>query len=164
MDPVSRRLASAAMGVVFALSRDEELEKTRLDLERSRMTTEDFRQGGGPDTSFMHRSTFKTLPPDVYGMLVCNRRQTMRGMQRHVALELEQWQHQRREAAGALARIARAFAGRDELVILEETQDFFNAYRYDSAEVREFAQDGRGDVDLDLDGDRPSDNETETDF
>ena len=42
MDPVSRRLAAAAMGVVFDLSREEELEKTRLDLERARMEREDF--------------------------------------------------------------------------------------------------------------------------
>ena len=48
MDPVSRRLAAAAMGLVFGLSRDEELEKTRLDLERARMESEDFRQGNGP--------------------------------------------------------------------------------------------------------------------
>ena len=54
MDPVSRQLAAAAMGLVFALSRDDELEKMRLDLERARMTVEDFRQGGGPDTRFMH--------------------------------------------------------------------------------------------------------------
>jgi hypothetical protein len=42
------------MGLAFGLSRDEELEKTRLDLERARMEREDFRQGYGPDTSFMH--------------------------------------------------------------------------------------------------------------
>ena len=53
MDPVSRRLAAAAMGLAFGLSRDEELEKTRLDLERARMEREDFRQGSGLDTSFM---------------------------------------------------------------------------------------------------------------
>ena len=46
MDPISRQLAAAAMGLVFALSRDDELEKTRLDLERARMEREDFRQGG----------------------------------------------------------------------------------------------------------------------
>ena len=54
MDPVSRRLAAAAMGLAFGLSRDEELEKTRLDLERARMEREDFRNGGGPNTSFIH--------------------------------------------------------------------------------------------------------------
>ena len=54
MDPVSRQLAAAAMGLVFALSRDDELEKTRLDLERARTEREDFRNGGGPDTRFMH--------------------------------------------------------------------------------------------------------------
>ena len=57
MDPVSRRLASAAMGFVFAMARDEkleELDKTRLDLERARMEREDFRSGSGIDTSFMH--------------------------------------------------------------------------------------------------------------
>lgn len=124
MDPVSRRLASAAMGVAFALSRDEELEQTRLDLERARMTAEDFRQ--------------------------------------HVALELKQWQRQRQEAAGALARIIRTQPL--PLEVFEEAQQFFDAYRYDSAEVREFAQDGRGDVYLDLDGDRDSAAETEVDF
>jgi hypothetical protein len=54
MDPVSRRLAAAAMGLAFGLSRDEELEKTRLDLERARMEREDFRQGSGPNTYYMH--------------------------------------------------------------------------------------------------------------
>ena len=54
MDPVSRRLAAAAMGLAFGLSRDDELEQTRLDLERARMEREDFRTGGGPDADFMH--------------------------------------------------------------------------------------------------------------
>ena len=54
MDPVSRRLAAAAMVLAFGLSRDEELEKTRLDLERARMEREDFRNGAGPCTAFMH--------------------------------------------------------------------------------------------------------------
>ena len=54
MDPVSRRLTAAAMGLAFGLGRDDELEQTRLDLERARMEREDFRNGGGPDTSFMH--------------------------------------------------------------------------------------------------------------
>ena len=54
MDPVSRRLAAAAMGLAFGLSRDEELEKTRLDLERARMEREDFRNGAGPQTHWMH--------------------------------------------------------------------------------------------------------------
>ena len=53
MDPVSRRLAAAAMGLAFGLSRDEELEKTRLDLERARMEREDFRNGAGPDTEML---------------------------------------------------------------------------------------------------------------
>ena len=142
MDPVSRRLASAAMGVVFALSRDEELEKTRLDLERSRMTTEDFRQGGGPDTTYMHRTTWKDVPWNIYGMLVSNRTLSVRGRQMRVDRELGDWQRQRQEVAGALARIIRTEPLPQE--VFEEARDFFNAYRYDSAEVREFAQDGRG--------------------
>ena len=56
MDPVSRRLAAAAMGLAFGLSRDEELEKTRLDLERARMEREDFRYGKGPDTQMIQHS------------------------------------------------------------------------------------------------------------
>ena len=56
MDPVSRRLAAAAMGLAFGLSRDEELEKTRLDLERARMEREDFRNGAGPDTEMLQQS------------------------------------------------------------------------------------------------------------
>ena len=63
MDPVSRRLAAAAMGLAFGLSRDEELERTRLDLERARMEREDFRQGGGPDTAFMHRARDHSSAP-----------------------------------------------------------------------------------------------------
>ena len=47
MDSVSRRLAAAAMGLAFGLSRDEELEKTRLDLERARMEREDLRTSSG---------------------------------------------------------------------------------------------------------------------
>ena len=67
MDPVSRQLAAAAMGLVFALSRDDELEKTRLDLERARMMAEDFRNGGGPNTDFMHFAiTEFDLPMDQY--------------------------------------------------------------------------------------------------
>ena len=56
MDPVSRRLAAAAMGLAFGLSRDEELEKTRLDLERARMEREDFRNGAGPVTEILQES------------------------------------------------------------------------------------------------------------
>ena len=56
MDPVSRRLAAAAMGLAFGLSRDEELEKTRLDLERARMEREDFRNGAGPTTEMLQLS------------------------------------------------------------------------------------------------------------
>ena len=56
MDPVSRRLAAAAMGLAFGLSRDEELEKTRLDLERARMEREDFRNGAGPVMEILHES------------------------------------------------------------------------------------------------------------
>ena len=56
MDPVSRRLAAAAMGLAFGLSRDEELEKTRLDLERARMEREDFRNGAGPATDVLQES------------------------------------------------------------------------------------------------------------
>ena len=57
MDPVSRRLAAAAMGLAFGLSRDEELEKTRLDLERARMEREDFRNGAGPITEILQESS-----------------------------------------------------------------------------------------------------------
>ena len=48
LDPVSARLARAALETVLLLSRDAELERTRLDLERARMTAEDFRSGGAP--------------------------------------------------------------------------------------------------------------------
>jgi hypothetical protein len=50
------------MGFVFALARDEELDeldKTRLDLERARMEREDFRSGSGIDTRFMHEDVAK---------------------------------------------------------------------------------------------------------
>jgi hypothetical protein len=56
------------MGLAFGLSRDEELEKTRLDLERARMEREDFRQGGGPDTKFM-QTDVKDFSPEVYERL-----------------------------------------------------------------------------------------------
>jgi hypothetical protein len=53
------------MGLAFGLSRDEELEKTRLDLERARMEREDFRQGSGPDTSFLQYDP-SLYPGDSY--------------------------------------------------------------------------------------------------
>ena len=66
MDPVSRRLVAAAMGLAFGLSRDEELEKTRLDLERARMEREDFRNGGGPNTRFIHSDVARYGTPKEY--------------------------------------------------------------------------------------------------
>ena len=45
---MSARLARAALETVLLLSRDAELERTRLDLERARMIAEDFRSGGAP--------------------------------------------------------------------------------------------------------------------
>ena len=53
LDPVSARLARAALETVLLLSRDAELERTRLDLERARMTAEDFRSGGGPASGLL---------------------------------------------------------------------------------------------------------------
>jgi hypothetical protein len=47
------------MGLAFGLSRDEELEKTRLDLERARMEREDFRNGG--ETARMALKTSKRM-------------------------------------------------------------------------------------------------------
>ena len=66
MDPVSRRLVAAAMGLAFGLSRDEKLEKTRLDLERARMEREDFRNGGGPNTAFIHSDVARYGTPKEY--------------------------------------------------------------------------------------------------
>jgi hypothetical protein len=54
------------MGLAFGLSRDDELEQTRLDLERARMEREDFRNGGGPNSSFIHSDVARYGTPKEY--------------------------------------------------------------------------------------------------
>ena len=162
MDSVSRRIGSAALGVAFGLSRDEELEKVKLDLERSRMTAEDYRQGGGPDTSFMHAPVISPADHKVYKLCVEQTKVSARQRQRWTDDELVRTQHDRRNAVESLARIIRTtpLPG----TVFNEAQEYFDSLRYDSAEVRVFAQDGRGHMNLHLDGDRPSDNETVANF
>ena len=97
MDPVSRRLAAAAMGLAFGLSRDEELEKTRLDLERARMEREDFRNGAGPNTNFMHYTRdrrFWTKFEESYnnrmaGEIITMRQKDLRNMVRKVSVGIK---------------------------------------------------------------------------
>ena len=65
LDPVSARLTRAALETVLLLSRDAELEKTRLDLERARMTAEDFRSGGGPASGLLLQSLRPAQPREI---------------------------------------------------------------------------------------------------
>ena len=151
MDPVSRQLAAAAMGVVFALSRDAELEKTRLDLERARMEREDFRNGGGPDTRFMHDAPEKgSILKAQYARAykyhmrpIVEYQQTMREARRHSAKICDGLQEDLLMATQVLAQIARdgprkrkaAISALDELGL-------------DSKDVERSADDGRGGMKL----------------
>ena len=146
MDPVSRQLAAAAMGLVFALSRDDELEKTRLDLERARMEREDFRQGAGPDTNFMH---VRHMEYDrVYKYCVRPRVEYQNTARKALKRSIEICDHVEESlqmATHALARIARD-GPRKRSVALSALDDL----RIDSEEAARVANDGYGAMPLGL--------------
>ena len=146
MDPVSRQLAAAAMGLVFALSRDDELEKTRLDLERARMEREDFRQGGGPDTEFMH---VRHAEYDrVYKYCVRPRVEYQNTARKALKRSIEICngvEESLQMATQALARIARD-GPRKRSVAISALDDLC----LDSEEAERVANDGRGAMPLGL--------------
>ena len=151
MDPVSRQLAAAAMGLVFALSRDDELEKTRLDLERARMTAEDFRNGGGPDTDFMHQDA----PRDEYERLYKYRmnprlqyQMPMRMTSKRTRDTCDTLLDDLEIATCSLARIAR-HCPKPSL----EANQALDALQYSSEDVMDRANDGRGFINLMMDAD-----------
>ena len=157
MDPVSRRLTAAAMGITFALSRDEELERTRLDLERARMTAEDLRNGGGPDTSFMHQQYGKhklirdechreykyRLHPTGCSLTVRKRIKTSKD-----ACDALQY-----ERDIALHYLAREFRKNPYTLGYSDMKWAFNELEMTSEDVEELAKDNRGYVALGLDAD-----------
>ena len=161
MDPVSRRLAAAAMGLAFGLSRDEELEKTRLDLERARMEREDFRNGAGPQTWFMHAEVVRPGPMTVgYNEWMSANKITMRESSK---LELELYKKVSRshneisaELSGArtlLARVAREHLRKKRKLndpIINGIVEHFRKAHIDDDGVGEYANDDLGDVSIGL--------------
>jgi len=153
MDPVSRQLAAAAMGLVFALSRDDELEKTRLDLERARMEREDFRNGGGPDTHIMHDapekgSLSRAQYARTYEYLMRPRveyQNTARKILKWSITNCDHVQEDLQRATHALARIARD-GPRKRKVAISALDDLC----LDNEEAERVANDGRGAMPLGL--------------
>ena len=148
MDPVSRRLAAAAMGVVFGLSRDDELEKTRLDLERARMEREDFRQGNGP---FVFAMEAKTLNSNEIGRRKYRTRmrakRTWRRALREEAKSREYFNLEYLDARQAMATDLRASARKRQR--LHEIFRFFRQRGYTNYDVGEHSHD-RGATDVGL--------------
>jgi hypothetical protein len=149
MDPVSRQLAAAAMGLVFALSREDELEKMRLDLERARMEREDFRNGGGPDTYIMHDAPVKGLQ-DYYARAykyhmrpIVEYQQTTRKALKHSTAICDGLEEQLLMATQVLARIAR-YGPRKRKVAISALDDL----GLDSNDVERAANDGQGVMEL----------------
>ena len=160
MDPVSRRLAAAAMGVVFGLSRDDELEKTRLDLERARMEREDFRNGAGPDTTFMH---YEVKRPFTTNYETCYKErmsaETIVTMHKNDTSRQEMYTQLSRDydekcVALSRARTLLAQVVRHHMLTQEKLRettvnkivDYFSEAHIDDAEVERYANDGLGEV------------------
>ena len=161
MDPVSRRLAAAAMGLAFGLSRDEELEKTRLDLERARMEREDFRNGAGPQTAFMHAEVVRPGPMTVgYNEWMSAKKIIMRESSK---MELEIYKKVARShnkvsdellsARSLLARVAREHLHKKRKLsdpIVNGIVEHFRKAHIDDEGVEEYANDDLGDVSIGL--------------
>ena len=161
MDPVSRRLAAAAMGLVLGLSRDEELEKTRLDLERARMEREDFRNGAGPQTYFMHAEVVRQGPMTVdYNAWMSANKISMRESSK---MELEIYKKVARShnkvsdelvnARSLLARVAREHLHKKRKLndpIVNGIVEHFRKAHIDDEGVEEYANDDLGDVSIGL--------------
>ena len=162
MDPVSRRLAAAAMGLAFGLSRDEELEKTRLDLERARMEREDFRNGAGPNTWFMHSEVIRRPGPMSlgYNHWMSANKITMRHaaktgteMYKAVARSHDEVSDELCSARTLLAKVAREHHHKKRKLddpIVNEIVKHFRKADIDDLGVADFAEDDLGDVSLGL--------------
>ena len=169
MDPVSRRLAAAAMGLVLGLSRDEELEKTRLDLERARMEREDFRNGAGPKTTFMHYEVVTPGPMTVgYNAWMSADKITMRESSK---LELERYKElsegfneMNRDLVSArtlLAKVAREHIRKRRKLsdnIFDGIVEHFRKAEFFDDDVEQYAEDDLGDVFIGLP--RPTDEDS----
>ena len=158
MDPVSRRLAAAAMGIAFGLSRDEELEKTRLDLERARMEREDFRNGAAPDTGIMH---LKLVSPTDYEKCYKDREIAQYTMRTKAEVIRKMWSEDYSEmredldsARSLLAKVVRENITErrnlSEPIVNGIVRHFWKAH-IDDDEVAEIANDDLGDVSIGLD-------------
>ena len=151
MDPVSRRLAAAAMGLAFGLSRDEELEKTRLDLERARMEREDFRQGNGPYVD-MQEETLNSndISPRRYRNRLRTKRTWRRAMQQETKLRegfASNWWSAREAMCIDLRESARKRRR------LHAIYRLFKRRGYSNDQIADHAYDRKGDIDVGLDDD-----------
>ena len=163
MDPVSRRLAAAAMGLAFGLSRDEELEKTRLDLERARMEREDFRNGAGPNTNFMHYTRdrrFWTKFEESYNYRMEGENLSMRQKEQlwekiygRLSRDFNEMSDELSSARTLLAKVAREHHHKKRKLddpIVNEIVKHFRKADIDDLGVADFAEDDLGDVSLGL--------------
>ena len=165
MDPVSRRLAAAAMGVVFGLSRDEELEATRLDLERARMEREDFRNGAGPDTAFMH---YDMGPfPAMYETCYRERMKAGHTMRKNVEVRLKEQNETAADLIEARSLLAKVVRGNmlKKRTLSQTTAnrivEYFSNAQFDDDDVEGYAGDGLGEIEIGTSD--STDEETETD-
>ena len=167
MDPVSRRLAAAAMGVVFGLSRDEELEATRLDLERARMQSEDFRNGAGPDTAFMHYNVGRPYTA-MYETCYRERMKAGQTMRKNVEVRLKEHNETAadlRDARSLLAKVVRGNMLKKRTLsqtTANKILDHFVNAQIEDNEVEEYADDGLGEIELGTSD--STDEETEADL
>ena len=151
MDPVSRRLAAAAMGLAFGLSRDEELEKTRLDLERARMEREDFRNGAGPDTTFMHWK-MERIFTTTYETCYKDRMKAGDTMRKIDKVRLQEHHEAARDLVSArslLAKVAREHIHKRQKLsepTVNEIVQHFREADFSDDELEGYAGDGLGEV------------------
>ena len=144
-----RRLTNAALGVVLQHTRDLELEQTRLDLERARMEREDFRNGGGPCTRFMHDDRTDPLYEKMYKYRILYPRaeyqKTARSTLKNCMSVCDRLQRDYELVMPPVARLARGghFCPQGAKELLDELQ-------FSSVEVEETADDGRGPMNLSL--------------
>ena len=155
MDPVSRRLAAAAMGLVLGLSRDEELEKTRLDLERARMEREDFRHGNGPNVAFMQAETLESNEDDRrrYRTRLRGKR-TWRWAMLVETKRREGFANEWHSAREAMANDLRESARKRQR--LHATYRFFRQRGYSNDQISDHACVRHGHVDVGLDDGSPT--------
>ena len=158
------QLACAAAGIAAQLHRDEAnaaaLAAVTLDLERARMTAEDFRNGGGPNTAFMHwpmNALAVQQRGALYPRLVALSRETMRDHERLLQRGLEHLDDLTEltsETLAVLARLVRARGSRSAVHgAMDAAEDLFNAHGWSSRDVEAAAADGVGPMSLGLEAD-----------